>query len=265
MKQYRGFAKNEFLTALSYREHFLTSIFTTVVFYVVLYFLWKAIFAGSETGVIQGMTFAQTYVNLALATCLFRELGSGIEWDMHFNVQSGDIIMQLIKPVDYQGQLYWGVLGNVLTNLVIYIIPTFVIIMLLFPGVIFFGWNVLIFILCCVLTFNMMFFLSFIAGTFAFYAESVWGISWVKDLIVSFFAGVSVPLQFFPDWLKRISDVLPFHSMISDPIRILLSETMEVSEYAKIVGFQFSWMVVLFVISRFLYGKMQKRLVVNGG
>lgn len=265
MKRYRGLAKNEFLTALSYREHFFTSLVTTIGFYVVLYFLWKAIFASSDNGMIQGMTFTQTYVNLALATCLFRELGSGMEWEMYFMVQNGDIIMQMVKPLNYEGMMYWSSLGMILTNMIIYVVPTFLIIGFLFPGVIHLGGNVPVFLLCCIMTFNMMFLLSFIVGTFAFYAESVWGISWVKDLIVSFFAGVTVPLQFFPEWLKNISDVLPFHSMFSDPVRVLLSDSMGFTEYGKILGFQFVWMLVFFAASQFLYSKMQKRLVVNGG
>lgn len=69
MKKYIGLARNEFLSELTYREHFLTSFLTETVFFVVLYFLWKAIYAASS-GTIANMTFAQTYVSVALTACL---------------------------------------------------------------------------------------------------------------------------------------------------------------------------------------------------
>ena len=103
MKRYIGLARNEFMSALTYREHFITSFFTELLFFIVLFFLWKAIYAGRDT--IAGMTMEQTYVSISLATCLFRCLSGGIDWEMHFQMLQGDIIIRMVKPVDYMYQM----------------------------------------------------------------------------------------------------------------------------------------------------------------
>lgn len=76
MKKYIGLARNEFMANLTYREHFITSFVTEFLFFIVLYFLWSAIYAGSD-GTIAGMTLEQTYVSVSLATCLMRSLSGG--------------------------------------------------------------------------------------------------------------------------------------------------------------------------------------------
>ena len=67
---------------------------------IVLYFLWSAIYAGNG-GTIAGMSLEQTYVSVSLAVCLMRCLSGEIDWEMHFQMMQGDIIVRMVKPVDY--------------------------------------------------------------------------------------------------------------------------------------------------------------------
>jgi len=264
LKRYSGIVKNEFMSDLSYREHFITSIITTVIFYVVLYFLWRAIYAGSS-GEIQGMSFTQTYVNLALATCLFQCLSNGMEWEMHFEMIKGDIIIKLVRPTDYMLYLISEKLGQSISNIIVYAIPIFGILLFLFPGVIHLGFNLIFFLICMCISFFIMFLFEFLTGILTFYTESVWGLSTIKDLIISFFAGVEVPLAFFPSFIKNVANVLPFKSMYYDPLQILLNASYGVSDYLRILGFQLIWAIGLFALARVMYGVMMNKIVVNGG
>lgn len=264
MKRYIGLARNEFMSSLTYREHFITSIISEILFFGVLYFLWKAIYAGNG-GEIAGMTLAQTYVNVSLANCLLRCLSGGIDWDMHFQMIQGDIVVKMVKPVDYMYQMLWTKLGGMLTHLVVYLVPVFVLLLILFPGVIQIGPNLLIFALCMCISFVVMFTFEFIIGIFTFYTESVWGLSTVKDLIISFFAGVQVPIAFFPEWLKRVANVLPFKSLYNDPLQILINKTWGMQDYVRVIGFQLFWCAVFWLLARGMYAVMQKKIIVNGG
>lgn len=240
MKKYIGLARNEFLSELTYREHFLTSFLTETVFFVVLYFLWKAIYAASS-GTIANMTFAQTYVSVALTACLVRCLSSGIEWEMHFQMIKGDIIIWMVKPVDYMYEMLWMKIGGTFTGLFTYMLPVFLIISLLFPGEIHFGFK------------------------FTFYTESVWGMSTIKSLIVGFFAGAEVPIAFFPDWLKRVTEVLPFQSLYGSPLQILTDGTLGNQDYVRFLAFQLLWGVLFWAAAKRMYRVMQKKMIVNGG
>ena len=251
------------MSNLTYREHFVTSVIMDIVFFFILYFLWKAIYA--EQSQIAGLSFQQTYVMLALSSCLFRTLSSGTEWDMCYSMMSGDIIIRMVKPVDYMMQLLAEKVGMTLTMMMTHTIPVFLIISLLFPGVIHFGWNFLLFLLCMCISFFVMFTFEFIIGVVTFYTESVWGISTIKDILISFFAGVEVPLAFFPEWLGAIANVLPFKSLYNDPIQVLLNTTLNGRDYARIIGFELMWAVLFLVIARGMYEVMKKKIVVNGG
>ena len=264
MKKYIGLAKNEFMSNLTYREHFITSFVTELLFFIVLYFLWRAIYAGSG-GTIAGMTMEQTYVSVSLATCLMRCLTGGIDWEMHFQMIQGDIVVRMVKPVDYMYQMLWMKIGGMMTNLITYLIPVFTVILLLFPGTIHVGVNIFIFIICMCISFLVMFTFEFIIGIFTFYTESVWGLSTVKDLIVSFFAGVEVPVAFFPDWLKRIASVLPFKSLYNDPLQILMNGSLGWQDYIRVIGFQLLWCGIFLLLARGMYAVMQKKIIVNGG
>ncbi|MGN0396340.1 MAG: ABC transporter permease [Coprococcus sp.] len=264
MKKYIGIARNEFMSSLTYREHFVTSFVTELLFFIVLYFLWSAIYAGNGEK-IAGMTMEQTYVSVSLAVCLMRCLTGGIDWEMHFQMIQGDIVVRMVKPVDYMYQMLWMKIGGMMTNLITYLIPVFVVVIILFPKVIYFGANIPVFILCMCISFLVMFTFEFIIGIFTFYTESVWGLSTMKDLIVSFFAGVEVPVAFFPGWLKQVANVLPFKSLYNDPLQILMDGSLGWQYYLKVLGFQMGWLLVFGLLARVMYAVMQKKIIVNGG
>ena len=184
---------------------------------------------------------------------------------MHFQMLQGDIIVRMVKPVNYMYQMLWMKVGGMMTNLVTYLIPVFIVISLLFPGVIHFGFNIPVFVVCMCISFLVMFTFEFIVGIFTFYTESVWGLSMVKDLIVGFFAGVQVPIAFFPAWLKNIASILPFKSLYNDPLQILMNGGLGWPDYLRVIGFQLFWFLVFWMLAKFMYAVMQKKIVVNGG
>lgn len=255
------------MSSLTYREHFITSFVTETLFFIILYFLWKAIYAGnaSASGDIAGLSLEEAYVSVSLAVCLIRCLSGGIDWEMHFQMLQGDIIVRMVKPMNYMYQMLWMKVGGMMTNLVTYLIPVFIVISLLFPGVIHFRFNILVFVVCMCISFLVMFTFEFIVGIFTFYTESVWGLSMVKDLIVGFFAGVQVPIAFFPTWLKNIASILPFKSLYNDPLQILMNGGLGWSDYLRVIGFQLFWLLVFWMLAKFMYAVMQKKIVVNGG
>ena len=177
----------------------------------------------------------------------------------------GDIIMKMVKPLDYMYQMLWMKIGGMIVNLITYLIPVFTVIILLFPGVIRLGANIPIFVICMCISFLVMFTFEFMIGVFTFYTESVWGLSTIKELIISFFAGVQVPIAFFPDWLKSIASVLPFKSLYNDPLQILLNRNMELADYGRVIAFQLLWGGLFWFLSRMMYAVMQKKIIVNGG
>lgn len=203
-RQYKGIIKNGLASELTYREHFITMGISFLVYYVVLYFLWKAVYAG--TGSINGVTFSNAFVTLSLTGCLFQCMNGGIEWEMCFDMIQGDIIIKLVRPTDYMLYMYSEKWGMALSSMLLFAVPVFVITAVLFPGELHLGWNLLPFLFSLFISFGMMFLIEFMVGLLTFSTQSVWGLSTLKELIVGFFAGTTVPIAFFLKdfWQSRI-------------------------------------------------------------
>lgn len=265
MKRYIGYIRNTLLTIVSYRESLFVSLLGTYIFYFVLYVLWKVIFKSNGTEIIKGMTFHQTFVYLTLATAVYRSLSSGIEWDMCFSMLNGDIIIHMGRPIDYQLIMMCQKAAYCLISFMFFVIPTYIIVAIFFRDVVTFGINTLFFLVCMFLTFIIMFTIEFFIGTITFYTESVWGLSTIKDILIAFMAGVSIPLQFFPEKLRAIAEILPFKSMYQDPIGILINSNISIIGILNIIKFQLMWVVIFVTFSRIIYRIMIKRIVINGG
>lgn len=263
VRQYRGIARNAFASELSYKEQFLTRGVSYVVYYFVLYLLWKAIYGDNSS--LNGLTFSDAFVSLILTTCIFECTNSGIEWAMCFEMIKGDIIIKLVRPTDYMLYMFYEKLGGAMSGFFVFVLPVFVFTYFLFPGKIITGIQLLLFFCCFILSFCMMFLIEFMLGLLSFCTQSVWGISTIKELVMGFFAGAAVPIAFFPDPLMWAAEHLPFKSMYYDPVRMLLDRGIGVQGGVKILVFQMLWLLFLFGTARILFRAMAKRIVINGG
>ena len=59
------------MESLHFRLGIFVTLFANLIYLVLVYYLWKAIYASSGTDVVNGMTFSDTMIYLILATALF--------------------------------------------------------------------------------------------------------------------------------------------------------------------------------------------------
>ncbi len=70
------------MESLQYRLGTAVTLFANLIYLVLVYFLWKAIYDSAGTDVVNGMTFTDTMIYLILATALFNFLEMFVVWDM---------------------------------------------------------------------------------------------------------------------------------------------------------------------------------------
>ncbi|MFZ5988109.1 MAG: ABC transporter permease [Bacillota bacterium] len=264
MRRYLTITKNSTIAGMIYRVHYLFTVFANIMFIVLTYFLWKAIYKNSD-GTLNGMTFEEVFIYLALAssiTCLFQ---TWTEYDMSRNILSGAIIRDLTKPLDHQMLTLFGVMGFVANNLVTITLPSMVLIYIIAGSHITLGFNILFFALALFLAFLITFTIDYSIGLVSFYTESIWGVSITKGVIIGILSGAVIPLNFFPGALRSIVELLPFQAIYNTPLTILLSKDMGVENYIYLIVNQIFWVVVLFTFSRLFYRKAVKVITVNGG
>lgn len=263
MIKYIAIIKAGLIGILIYRASaFLVSL-TNLLYVVIIYFLWKAVYA--DSGVINGMTFGQTFTYLALASTLFNIYYTYTEWKMSADVVSGNILMDIVRPVDYQAKMFFTAVAGVLFRLLWIGFPAIMLVIFFGGGDIFALNNLAYFLLAFAAAYIISFQLDYIAGLSAFYTESIWGISLTKQSVVMLLSGAVVPVAFFPDSMRPIIAWTPFHHIYNTPLTILTSKSLERGECLQMLIAQFTWIGIIYFLARFSHQIAVRQVTVNGG
>ena len=251
--------------------HFRLGTFVTVlgnlVYLVLIFFLWKAIYASAGTDRVNGMSFYDTLIYLVLATALFNFLEMFLVWEMSRDIQSGTIILKLLKPISFRSYSFWSYFGHNVITFFLTFLPTFIIIAAVTHGAIVLGANILFFIVSAAMALVLNFSVDMLVATVCLYTESTWGINMVKECIVLLLSGASIPLAFFPPSLKLVVSCLPFRCIYDTPLNILLQKGGYTGgrDIALQLLLQFGWCVALGCLGTLFWNVSLKKITVNGG
>ena len=265
MRKYLSITKNMFQTAIAWRFHFFMMSFSNIVYLVFLYFLWSSIFASSETGIIKGQTFEQVFVYMAIVSSVVVLFKTYTEWEMSNKIIDGNIIMDLIKPLDLQLQYFARSFGEVLFNGITITLPVMIVVYAIWGEFVNGGVALFWFILSALLAYGISFLFDYITGVVSFYTESIWGISIVKETTILFFAGAVVPLKFFPERAQELLAYLPFQAIYHTPITILTNRSIVTAEIIQMLLVQLFWVTFFVISSRLFYNRALRTVTVNGG
>lgn len=108
LKKYTALTKAGILETLIFRTSTIVVIVGNFVYLTITYFLWKSIYASSGTDIVNGMTFSDTLIYLVLATALFNFMEMFVVWEMGRDIQSGTIVLDLLKPISYRRYMFWS-------------------------------------------------------------------------------------------------------------------------------------------------------------
>ena len=97
LRRYFSMTRAGMLEQLQFRLGSVTTIAGNLIYLVLIYFLWKSIFASAGTDVVSGMTFSGTLIYLVLASALFSFMEMYLVWYMGRDIQSGKIVLDLIR------------------------------------------------------------------------------------------------------------------------------------------------------------------------
>ena len=255
------------MESLHYRLGTFVTLFANLIYLVLVYYLWKAIYASSGVDVVNGMTFTDTMIYLILATSLFNFLEMFVVWDMSRSIQSGKIILDLLKPLKFRTYTFWSYSGSHVVSFIMTFIPTFIIVMIITKGAIPMGLNLVYFLISTLFALIVNFNIEMIVATICLYTESTWGINIVKETIVLLLSGASIPLAFFPEKLRAVVDFMPFRAVYDIPLTILLekngADTLQ--GLLPMFGFQLIWIVILTAAGSLFWNYSVKKITVNGG
>lgn len=171
LKKFLTLTRAGIIESLQFRLGTLVIIAGNLLYLIVVYFLWKAIYTSAGTDVVNGMTFSDTLIYLVLATALFNFMEMYLVWEIGRSIQSGKIALDLLKPMEYRKYLFWSYSGSFVTQFFFTFLPTFIVVAVVTNGAIHFGWNLLFFVISVVMAVSINYSIDFLVGTICLYTE----------------------------------------------------------------------------------------------
>ena len=248
---------------LAYAINAWGAFIVTLLQIFVFYYIWMAIYKSDS--VINGINKEQIITYIILSRIIYTQITCGFIPRIGRRIHTGEITMDLLKPMDFQLFMFFGRIGDFISFFAMTAIPILIICLLTFGMQAPSSFSTLVyFLLSLFMSIAISFFVEFWIGLLTFYTNYSWGLQTFQEALVSLFSGVLIPLTFFPGWLKTITDFLPFQQMSYSPVSIYLG-IVKGPQIFEVLAFQLLWIVILWFLSRFFYSFAIKKITVQGG
>ena len=278
LRRYLPFTRSVMLGAVQYRFRFIFWILFEFLYVIIAYFLWKGVY--EARAVAEGVTYdlvtigGYGFAMMILYVFLEKIVGSltalAAENFIDDDIHGGNIALRLIKPIDYRAQLFAQALGYAAVSAIIFA-SAFAIGMLVVSRFVALPFIAdvpsILFGIVSILFGGVIFFLtSFLFGMIIFFTLNSFGMWQLKGAIERLLAGGLIPIALFPDWLKGISDLLPFAQTRYVPITFFLGQyNSDIPSALAALAVQAIWIAIMYAASTLAWKGAVRRVVVSGG
>lgn len=263
---YVAVATRAFRRYSTYTAATLAGIFTNSVFGLIISFTYIAVWDQNPDAGGYDVTDALTYAWLAQAMIMTVAIwGGGATDDLADRIRTGDVAIDLYRPVNFLGWWLANDLGRAAYHLLTRgLAPTAVGALLFdlrFPS------SVLVWVLFLVsvlLAVVVSFALRMLVAATAFWLLDQTGVRNLAIVFSTFFSGLVVPLVLFPGWTRDVAMALPWSAFVQVPADIWLGQRSGLG-VATGLAFQAGWSVVLLRVCALVLRRADRKVVVQGG
>ncbi len=259
---YGAFAAMEPKFFLAYNLWFWAQFIIQIASMTIFVYFWRAVYASSTT--IGGLNLGQTLNYILLAQVFVGLVQNRQIFFFGSIIRNGQLAIELVRPVDFQGRQYAKELADVGIDLITKL-PLVVL------AIVAFGLQLpsnplvyIVFLLSLVLGQAVLFFFDWIFACLAFYSTETWGLSVVREGLALFFSGALVPLAIMPGWLQTVANALPFAQALYVPVSILSGIT-PLANAPQLLLLQLAWLIGLGLLSRLVFNVAVRVITVQGG
>jgi ABC-2 type transport system permease protein len=259
-------AASSFRRYSTYRAATLAGIFTNCVFGLIFSFTYIAVWSQNPTAGGYDVTDAVTYVWLGQAMIMTVAVWSGgATDDLAVRIKTGDVAIDLYRPVSLLGWYLASDLGRAAYHLLTRGLAPTVVGALLFD--LRFPAGALVwaqFAGSVVLAVTVSFGVRMLVSASAFWLLDDAGVKNLAAVFAIFFTGLAVPLVLFPGWTRDLVSALPWASYLQVPADIWLGKHQGLDALGAL-GFQALWTVVLLLACHAVLLRANHKVVVQGG
>jgi ABC-2 type transport system permease protein len=261
--KYLSIAQTSFQQAIAYRVTTLFNIALTFIWVFILYYLWMAAFAGRD--LIGGFSWDEMRTYVVLAYGINALVGWRIGSQMMGTIRTGEILRDLVRPLNYCGTQISMAAGFSVVDGIISLLITLVI-----------GLFVLdlqppdspaaaaLFAISLLLGFITKALIVFSVSLLTFWTLNGVGLMWAQQAIIAVLSGMLVPIALMPDWLRVVSEMSPMRGIVSTPLMLYLGKAAG-TDAVGLLALQLAWAAGMWFFANWAWQKAFNAVEIQGG
>ena len=262
---YLEFAKKSFQRQLQYKTANYSGFVVNIFFFLVRAYVFMALYENRDVVAGYDVVDAITYTGLTQAMLMTVGIFGRGGREIAESVRSGQVAMDLMKPIDYQAFAFFRQLGRSLYYFFFRGLPIFAVMVIFFRWKPPHSWQALaLFFPSLGLAAAITFSFSFMIGVSAFWILEVSGIQQIVLGAGAFLSGFLIPISFFPSGFDKICEWLPFVGQSYVPVAIYLGKYTG-EHMVTMLTRQMIWAVIFILLSRAFMSFATRKLVIQGG
>lgn len=267
MKSYLSYFKLKFKTGLQYRAAALAGISTQLFFGIVYISVYIAFYESDSASLPMpiGELVSYLWLNQAFFALVYMWYK---DKDILSLIKKGNIAYELCRPQDLY--LMWSskILGERLSNLSLRCIPVLLIASFL-PGLFHLSLKTtllrfIISISSLILSAFLMVSIILLYHIICLFTLDEKGVVNIMMILTDILSGLVIPIPFFPSYLQKISNYLPFRYISDFPFRLYVGN-IPVNSGVEGLLIQFIWIIIIVILGRLLMKLALRKTVVQGG
>ena len=267
MKSYLTYFKLRVITNLQYRTSAIAGILTQLFFGFVFIMMYLAFYESNDTSNVMNWNQLVSYLWLQQAffalTYPFAK-----DNDLLDMIKNGNLAYELVRPQNFYFKFYIKMIAERFVSTLLRFLPVILIGLILpYPYNLnlpySFG-NFILFIISLIFACLLITSISLTIHIITMFTLESRGIITTYSTIAEVFMGAIIPLPFFPNWLAKIANFLPFRFISDFPYRIY-SNSIQIAEGIKLLILSGVWIIFIIILGVYISNIALKKAVIQGG
>lgn len=259
--------KVNFKLLFQYKWTFAMSLFTQPIIFIINYIIFHSIYSYSGRETIQGYSMQQMVWFFTANLLVNAFVWNPCVGNFSGKILSGDLTMDLLRPISlYQYEMATCVASRCVSIIMDFLPGLFVYSLILPPD---FVTPVSVIRAFCVVipAFFISYLTSSLIGICAMWVKNSTSLQAVSNLLISFAGGCLIPMEFYPDWLVRLTDFLPYKYIYYLPIQYILNREIVqgTAFFWRTIVIQAGWIVLLWLLYQVGWKRLLQRYGAAGG
>lgn len=250
-----------------YRKSFLLSALIHPMELIIGAVIFTSVYAYGSLNSIHGYNLAQMVWYIGGMQIVGTIIWNNTPWRLSSSILDGSLSMYLLKPTS----IFKFELANAIALRIVGILFEFVPILMIqiilfFPSFMSIT-SSLKFAACTFLSFFLFFLVNYLIGITAFFMKNNSSIIAFSSICTSIVGGTIIPIEFFPNWLQRLSSFLPFRYLYYEPLQFFLNREAAHgwNYFGHVLVMQLFWIAFFYFIIKLVWPHVIKRYCAVGG